>query len=286
MSKFRAKVLIGVGLVGTLLSVAACQSTSTVAPAPSDYYASANKSSGFKATDPDDIAPLRTQMAGQFIRERKLDDAYRQLEKAFDADKNFAPAYDMMGVLLQQEGSQANLQKADGYFRRAIEIDPNFMQAHNNYGVYLAKMNRHTDAMVQFETAGSALGYEGRVGALENLGRTALILNKEAEAGRAFLRALDADPNSLIAHVELVDLLIKNGRITQAQKLYEETLILLGDVALNDPRILLQGIKLAHAVNDTTIKTQLSQDLLANFPLSEEAKTLKGWMINPEATWK
>ena len=30
----------------------------------------------------------------------------------------------MMGVLLQQEGSKLNLEKADAYFKRAIAADP------------------------------------------------------------------------------------------------------------------------------------------------------------------
>lgn len=48
----------------------------------------------------------------------ELDTAQQQLEKAFAADSRYAPAYDMMGVLLQQEGSRINLAKADEYFKK------------------------------------------------------------------------------------------------------------------------------------------------------------------------
>lgn len=41
----------------------------------------------------------------------------------------------MMGVLLQQEASTANLQRADAYFKKAIALDAQFVQAYNNYGV-------------------------------------------------------------------------------------------------------------------------------------------------------
>ena len=119
-----------------------------------------------------EIARVRTSLAAQYIRKNELDAAQRQLEKAFAANSRYAPAYDMMGVLLQQEGSRLNLEKADAYFKKAIALDGDFEQARNNYGVYLSQMKRYSEAAQQFEIAGSALGYEGRISALENLGRT------------------------------------------------------------------------------------------------------------------
>ena len=191
----------------------------------------------------------------------------------------------MMGVLLQQEGSRLNLEKADEYFKKAITLDANFEQARNNYGVYLSQMKRYSEAAAQFEIAGSALGYEGRIGALENLGRTYLQLNDNTAAAKAFLRALEGNRNSLISHIELVDLLLEQNRVQQAQRLYDETLILVQGQGVS-PRLLLQGIKLAAAQNDMTQRQQLSRQLLSAYPLSNEAKQLKTWLNNPEAPWQ
>ena len=191
----------------------------------------------------------------------------------------------MMGVLLQQEGSRLNLEKADSYFKKAIELDASFDQARNNYGVYLSQMQRYNDAIVHLEFAGAALGYDGRVSALENLGRTYLQLNDRPSATKAFLRALDGNSSSLVAHIELVDLLLEQQRITQAQRLYDETLLLVRGQGIS-PRLLMQGIKLAAAQNDIDMRQQLAQQLLSAYPLSAEAKQLKTWLNNPEATWK
>lgn len=275
----------------SLLSVGltACQTAPSVdakSLSNINYSVGDGQNSGFKATDPDKIAEVRTRMAAQYIRDNELDAAQRQLEKAFSANNRYAPAYDMMGVLLQKEGSSVNLQKADSFFKKALAIDPDFMQARNNYGVYLSQVGRNEDALKQFELAGAALGYEGRIGALENLGRTALKVDNKTLATQAFVRALEGNRNSLVAHIELVDLLIDSNRIEQAQDLYDETLILLAKDANKIPRILLQGIKLAHAQNNRYTQEELSQQLLADFPLSEEATQLKGWIRNPEAPWK
>ena len=279
-----SKRLLVASAVMTLL-LSGCQSTPTDGLGGGSRYQTSTQPSDNRNLDKQEIARVRTSLAAQYIRKNELDTAQRQLEKAFAADSRYAPAYDMMGVLLQQEGSRLNLEKADKYFKKAIALDKDFDQVRNNYGVYLSQMKRYTEAAEQFEIAGAALGYEGRIGALENLGRTYLQLNNNPAAAKAFLRALDGNRNSLIAHIELVDLLLEQQRVPQAQRLYDETLLLVQGQGIS-PRLLLQGIKLAAAQNDRTTRQQLAQQLLSAYPLSDEAKQLKTWLNNPEAPWK
>ena len=277
-------VILLVSALSALL-LSGCQSTPTNDLLGSAPYQGSTRPNDNRNLDQQEIARVRTSLAAQYIRENQLDAAQRQLEKAFAADSRYAPAYDMMGVLLQQEGSRLNLEKADQYFKKAITLDKDFDQAHNNYGVYLSQMKRYKEAAAQFEIAGASLGYEGRIGALENLGRTYLQLNDHPAAAKAFLRALDGNRNSLIAHFELVDLLLEQQRVQQAQRLYDETLLLVKGQSIS-PRLLLQGIKLAAAQNNIATRQQLAQQLLSAYPLSDEAKQLKTWLNNPEAPWK
>jgi type IV pilus assembly protein PilF len=276
--------LIATGLLA-LLTLTGCQTTPSDDLTSGTRYQPSTQPSNNRNLDQQEIARVRTSLAAQYIRKNELDTAQQQLEKAFAADSRYAPAYDMMGVLLQQEGSRLNLEKADQYFKKAIALDKDFEQARNNYGVYLSQMKRYSEAVEQFEIAGSALGYDGRIGALENLGRTYLQLDNHPAAAKVFLRALEGNRNSLIAHIELVDLLLEQQRVSQAQRLYEETLVLVQGQSTS-PRLLLQGIKLAAAQNDRTTRQQLAQQLLSAYPLSEEAKKLKTWLNNPEAPWK
>ena len=266
-----------------VLVLSGCQTTPTNDLLGNSPYQTSTRASNDRNLDQQEIARVRTSLAAQYIRKNELDTAQQQLEKAFAADSRYAPAYDMMGVLLQQEGSRINLAKADEYFKKAIALDKDFVQAHNNYGVYLSQTKRYRAE--QFEIAGATLGYEGRIGALENLGRTYLQLGDNSAASKAFLRALDGNRNSIIAHIELVDLLLQQQRVPQAQRLYDETLILVQGQGVS-PRLLLQGIKLAAAQSNITTRQQLAQQLLSAYPLSDEAKQLKTWLNNPEAPWK
>ena len=277
------RMILATTLAGLLL--AGCQSTSTNDFSGSNAYQTSTRTNDNRTLDKQEIARVRTSLAAQYIRKKELDTAQQQLEKAFAADSRYAPAYDMMGVLLQQEGSSINLQKAEQYFKKAIMLDKAFVQANNNYGVYLSQTKRYREAAEQFEIAGAALGYEGRIGALENLGRTYLQLGDRDAAAKSFLRALDGNRNSIIAHIELVDLLLEQQRVPQAQRLYDETLILVQGQGIS-PRLLLQGIKIAAAQNNIKTRQQLAQQLLSAYPLSDEAKQLKIWLNNPEAPWK
>ena len=276
-------VILVAAIAGLLMS--GCQTTTSNDLTSSTPYQTSTRPSDDRNLDQQEIARVRTSLAAQYIRKNELDTAQRQLEKAFAADSRYAPAYDMMGVLLQQEGSRINLAKADEYFKKAIALDKEFVQAHNNYGVYLSQTKRYREAAEQFEIAGASLGYEGRIGALENLGRTYLQLKDNSAAAKAFLRALDGNRSSIIAHIELVDLLLEQQRVPQAQRLYDETLMLVQGQGIS-PRLLLQGIKLAAAQNNITTRQQLAHNLLSAYPLSDEAKQLKTWLNNPEAPWK
>lgn len=213
----------------TLTALSACQSVENTTG-----FANIKQDRESNVTE---VAKIRTTLAGQYIKNNQLDAAMRQLQQALQADTQYAPAYDMMGVLLQQEGSSNNLQKADGYFKKAIALDADFMQAHNNYGVYLSQVGRYDEAAEQFVIASTALGYRGRISALENLGRTYLQLGKPQQAKSVFIKVLDNNPNSAVAHIELVDLLLAEqttGSKQYAQNLFNELMIRLGYPSVDD----------------------------------------------------
>ena len=216
------------------ISLMGCQSTS---------YQDATQHS-YHTEQANEIAFIRTQMAAQYLVLNELDNAKLQLEKALSANKRYAPAYDMMGVLLQAEGSRLNIIEAESYFRQALVLQPQLMKARNNYGVYLSQLGRYDEAMHQFEIAGAALGYEGRIKALENLGLTALKRGDYALATETFVRVLERDRNNLVAHLELIDLLIINNQLAQAENLYNEMLMLVEESAITAPRIIQQRAKL------------------------------------------
>lgn len=236
----------------------ACQSAQHGSGHASDYGKN-------NFTDKTQVAKIRTQMAGQFILAGRLDDAKRQLDMAMAADDRFAPSHDMMGVLLQTEGSQQNLAKADGFFRTAIRLDADFMRAYNNYGVYLVQVGRAAEAVGYFERAGSTLGYEGRIQALENLGFALMTLDDKARAEAAFYRAIDGGSLNLLVYEQLLTHLIEQGNITQAKALLDG-LYRQAPITAWHEKLLVLGLHIAKQTNDEPKRLMLVQMLLDKYP--------------------
>src|SRR5690606_5621723 len=99
-----AKIILLTSALSAFL-LSGCQSTATTDLIGNAPYQTSTRPSDNRNLDQQEIARVRTSLAAQYIRKNELDTAQRQLEKAFAADSRYAPAYDMMGILLQQEGS-------------------------------------------------------------------------------------------------------------------------------------------------------------------------------------
>lgn len=226
---------------------------------------------GTNTTNPKKAAMAYTALAAQYVKQGNLDSAKRNAEKALEIDSRFAPALNMMGVILQRDGSAINLEKAEYYFKKSIRSDKKYIQARNNYGVYLSQMKRYGEAIEHFKIAGSSLGYEGRVPALENLGRTAMLLGDDFTAEKAFTQALKINNNSLVSRVELVQILINRKNYEKAHPIYQDYINLLGNQS-QGARTLLQGILIASALNDNLEFKRLYSNLKEDFPNSEEMK--------------
>ncbi|GAC1374531.1 MAG: type IV pilus biogenesis/stability protein PilW [Aquirhabdus sp.] len=224
---------------------------------------------GQSPANPETAALARVGIAAQYIRSGDLDAAKRSLDSALEAAPRLPEANNMMGVLLQREGSESNQIKAEEYFKRAIAEKEDFAQAHNNYGVFLSSRKRYAEAYMQFEIAGSLLGYADRSAALENLGKTALVLGKQAAAQQAFTQALQANKDSTIARFELAEIFLKQNRIQIARTLYDEYLQLTGSQE-QSPQSLWLGMRIAKEMQDTGRLQSLAERLQLVYPNSDE----------------
>lgn len=235
--------------------------------------------------DPEQAARTRTAIAAQYIQSGELDAAQRHLQQALEADPRSAAAHNMMGVLLQTEGSVVNLRRAEESYRRAIDLEPDFAQAHNNYGVFLSKQKRYEEALQRFEVAGTSLGYEGRANALENLGRTALLLGNTARAQKAFEQAIHADRGAVGARYELAQLLLDQGQLSEASRRFKEYRQLIGRTPL-DAGSLWLGMRLARLQQDQSRLQEYALQLQQRYPNSEQYQRYLNILQTPGTPWK
>ncbi|XID75413.1 type IV pilus biogenesis/stability protein PilW [Alkanindiges sp. WGS2144] len=235
--------------------------------------------------DPKAAVATRTALAAEYIRSGDLDAAKRNLDEALSTEPRSVEANNMMGVLLQQEGSASNMEKAEAYFKRAIALDPDYAQARNNYGVYLNGRKRYQEAIAQFKVAGATLGYDGRAGALENLGRTYVQVGDIANAEKTFKQALQANRDSLISRLELAEIFLQKNQLREASALYNDYLRAIG-LQQQGARSLWLGIRIAKAERDTIRMQKFISQLRADYPASAEYQRYLQLQQTPEAVWK
>ena len=126
----------------------------------------------------------------------EIDEAEAHYRRAIEIDPNYAEAHNNLGLLLDDRGRRA---EAAEQFRKALEINPQYVQAHNNLGVLLMNQGMMADAIVQFRAA-VALDPKFDL-AHGNLGRALSHQGQNTAAAaelRAFLRLQPDQPQVLV----------------------------------------------------------------------------------------
>jgi predicted O-linked N-acetylglucosamine transferase (SPINDLY family) len=188
-------------------------------------------------------------------RAGRLVDAERLYRLVCDADPKNARAFHLLGVVAHQLGRP----DAASLVGRAVMLDPDFAEAHNDRGVILAAGGLFADALSCFERA-VALN-PGYSEARNNLGRGLRSLGRLDEALTQFKLIVKSTPDAAVAHFNLASVFELAGQNPRAEKHYRTAISLRSDFV--DAHIhlaaLLQGMDrlpeaLAHAERAVTLR--------------------------------
>jgi serine/threonine protein kinase/Tfp pilus assembly protein PilF len=144
------------------------------------------------------------------------DESYPKAEaaskKALSINESLAEAHTSLAFVTYRY--HLRWAEADGHFKKAIALNPNYATAHQWYGSYLAALGRHNEAVVEARTAHelepfSLTIYSDYVRSLYYAGR----LN---EAKKESLKLVEMDPNFGRAHYELGLILEEEGKPEEA----------------------------------------------------------------------
>ncbi len=156
-------------------------------------------------------------------RAGRLIDAERLYRLACDIDPKNARAFHLLGVVAHQ------LRRPDAasLVGRAVTLNPDFAEAHNDRGVILAANRLFADAVSCFERA-VALN-PGYHEARNNLGRGLRSLGRFDEAVGQFELVLKGTPDSPAAHFNLASVFELAGHNLEAEKHYRSAVALRPD---------------------------------------------------------
>jgi serine/threonine-protein kinase len=164
------------------------------------------------------------------------------------------------------------LAEALACYRKAVELDENYVAAHSNLGLVLSDLGQTDEAIACFRRA---LELDPRHAfALINLGATLQAQEKWDDAAAAYRAAIDLDPRSEAANNNLGTLLRLQGRLDEAIALFRQT------VEIN-PQHAMAWCNLGHTLRQ---QGNLAEALPALRQGHECGSPTKGWSY-PSGQW-
>jgi tetratricopeptide (TPR) repeat protein len=145
--------------------------------------------------------------------------AAQQLALLLRRNSEYAPAWFLCGIILQQQGKT---DKATECYQRALSLNPHLMDARINLGALRAQRGEFEQAREDWLTAYKANPSNGKV--LLNLGALELRQGNHAAALEYFEKALAVSPESAPLWNNLGVLYAENGQVEQAREAFEQAL--------------------------------------------------------------
>ncbi|MDO8414030.1 MAG: type IV pilus biogenesis/stability protein PilW [Gallionellaceae bacterium] len=101
-------------------------------------------------TRAEERARAHTELAAQYYDRAQLGVALEELDKALHAQSNYAPAYNVRGLVRM---ALREYTQAEQDFRRSLQLDSNDSNTHNNYGWFLCQRGRERESIEHFLAA-------------------------------------------------------------------------------------------------------------------------------------
>jgi len=133
--------------------------------------------------------------------------------------KNNYIAENSLGYMLLKRGE---VDGAIADFQKALELKPDFADAHKNLGDALFRKNRVDEAILQYQQALRLM--PGNADACNNLGNAFSKLGRMDEAILQYQKALRLMPDNVDVHNNLGNALLKQGRVDDAIVQFQEAL--------------------------------------------------------------
>ncbi len=158
-------------------------------------------------------ANAHIELAISYLSQDDSSAALEQLEKSRAITADNSELDHAYAIYYQKIGDR---DKAEVFFKAALEKEPNNPRFNNNYGVLLSEMGRYDDAYKSFEIAYINKEYIQRSSAYENYGDAAQLNLDYGRAIKAYQEALALDPDWFILRVKLAKSHYNNADFTQS----------------------------------------------------------------------
>jgi tetratricopeptide (TPR) repeat protein len=157
------------------------------------------------------------------------------------------------------------------HLRRALKVDPQFVEAHNNLGASFMQLRRYQDAIAEFEAA-SAIDSKMEA-PYRNKSLSLFLLQRYAEAETAARQALQINPEHKASRYTLGRALAAEGSATpEAERLLRDSLSQFPEARLPLAQVLLN--RCANLDAAAELRTYLATNSISE----EKRRAVEAWL--------
>ena len=214
------------------------------------------------------LAEISTHLGVEYIQKGNLEAGLERLKRALDADPNYVDAHNTLGLLY---GNLGQYDEAERSFKRALAIEPNNSSALNNYGQFLCQLKRYDEGRKLLLKAIENPLYKNSDTALSNAGICALNAGDIDAAEEHFRAALQINPTLAPTLYQMVNLSHRSGRYLPARGYLQRYIAVWRHTA----KSLWLGIQIERELGDKDAEASYELQLERNFPDSDETRQLR-----------
>lgn len=213
-------------------------------------------------------AEFNAKLGLAYMQQGRYDVALQKLQKSKQQDPDNLSVYHYLATLYQRLDEE---DKADEYFRLAMELDPENSAVQNNYGVFLCDRGHYKQAQRHFAKALSDPVYTAKDQTHENLGLCAQLSGDLRTAEKHLRTALKLNPRLVKGLLAMAEIHFDTRQYTSARGFYQRYI----EIALQTPKSLWLGILLERQLGNRDTVASYSVLLKNKYPDSKEARLLE-----------
>jgi tetratricopeptide (TPR) repeat protein len=169
--------------------------------------------------DPDNIVPYEA-LARILLKEDKFEEAVLRYRTVLRKYPKHLDMYMVLGTIYDLEHDR---EKAETYYRKALEVEKDFAPAANNLAWNLAEMGGHIDEALAFaQAAKEKMPRDPRV--LDTLGWVHFLRGSYEDAAEEFQDSLELDIDNPMTYYHLGLAYYKNNQLDSAREVLEAAL--------------------------------------------------------------
>ena len=165
-------------------------------------------------TDAQRAAEVNVELGQGYMQRGDNEVALEKLESALRLDPNSSAAHSVIAVLYERIGKP---ERAEEHYRRSTELTPEKGEMLNNYGAFLCRNGRYSEADGMFQRALADPFYKTSAALLGNAGVCAMNGGHLDAAKAYFRRALKIDANQQQALFQMAQSELRDGNALSAR---------------------------------------------------------------------